>query len=131
MKRTYVTPTMVSEEFVTNQCVAACYYIECNVPQGTGYFETNGVAGLQRYDSWTYKADTKIRSGEGCGTKSTLVVDGNPTPAYWATSDNQQLSSTNAYYFRARPVGQRPGFGTVTYSDHFSYNLNYVANASN
>ena len=42
MKRAYVRPTMVGERFVANEYVAACWEINCNVPDGYGYIDKNG-----------------------------------------------------------------------------------------
>ena len=48
MKRAYVRPTMVGERFVANEYVAACWRINCNVPNGYGYIDNNGNS---RFDS--------------------------------------------------------------------------------
>lgn len=42
MKRAYVRHTMVGERFVANEYVAACWKINCNVPDGYGYIDKNG-----------------------------------------------------------------------------------------
>ena len=64
MKKEYVRPMMVGERFAPNEYVAACgdenkvYKFKCDAVSGSWfqdggsvYLETNGEAGLQRYDN--------------------------------------------------------------------------------
>ena len=69
--KNYVKPMMESEVFAANEYIAACYNISCNVPSGTGYYETNGEPGYQSgHWSWSgwVEGDEVIASGTGCGT---------------------------------------------------------------
>lgn len=70
-KKAYIKPVLESETFVPNKYIAACqtlntWRVKCNVPDGVGYYETNGIPGYQRR-SWGQKGDEKIASGYGCG----------------------------------------------------------------
>lgn len=89
MKRTYTRPIAYVEEFTPNEYVAACYNITCNVPSGTGYYETNGRPGYQRGSHWE-KGDELIASGTGCGTTHYGVPgvpdDGPTANAMWQES---------------------------------------------
>lgn len=62
MKKKYVRPVMVGERFTTNEYVAACWKIKCNVPYGIGFYDENNN---NQYDEGT---DTYIARGYGCGT---------------------------------------------------------------
>ena len=75
MKREYVAPTMVCEEFVANEYVAACgdsgtvYNFECTAGGGVSgsvYLETNGQAGLQT--DWG-SGDQYLGGYHACGAK--------------------------------------------------------------
>ncbi len=46
-KKSYVKPNLQYETFIPQNYVAACYSISCNVPTGTGYYETNNIPGYQ------------------------------------------------------------------------------------
>lgn len=63
--KTYVKPNLVSEKFIANEYIAACYVINCNVPGlGTLYNESNGVPGLQTRGKFgEYEADERVVSG--------------------------------------------------------------------
>lgn len=83
MKKTYVRPMMVGERFVSNEYVAACWKINCNVELGIGFIDTNGNG---QYDS----TDEKICSNnprQGCGEWHTGVEgvpdDGPAANAMW------------------------------------------------
>lgn len=98
MKREYTTPVMECETFVPDEYVAACWRIKCNVPSGTGYYETNGEPGYQKgyyipILGWV-GGDEEIASGTGCGTWHVGVEsEGEPTAnAMW------QESRTDKYY---------------------------------
>lgn len=62
MKKKYVRPVMVGEKFTTNEYVAACWRIKCNVPYGIGFYDENNN---NQYDEGT---DEYIAKGYGCGT---------------------------------------------------------------
>lgn len=42
MKKEWIQPRAIGEEFVPNEYVAACWKIKCNVPLGFGYLDKNG-----------------------------------------------------------------------------------------
>lgn len=75
MKREYVAPTMVCEEFAANEYVAACgdsgvvYKFKCTAGGGKSgyvYLETNGQEGLQT-SGWN--ADKYLSGYHACGTE--------------------------------------------------------------
>ena len=66
-KKIWTRPMAEVETFMANEYVAACWKIKCNVPNGIGYYETNGVEGYQS-GNWVQKGDEYIASGYGCGT---------------------------------------------------------------
>lgn len=88
MKKVYEAPVVHLEQFVANEYVAACWKIKCNVPNGIGYYETNGRDGYQRW------GDTFIASGYGCGEYHIGVESDNgpEANAMW------QESKTGEYY---------------------------------
>lgn len=100
MKREYSKPAMEVEVFEASEYVAACFRIKCNVPYGTGYKETNGIAGYQSiggYDIETrkfYKRDEYIASGEGCGVWHVGVNLDTPKPI-----ENAMWQESNGNYY--------------------------------
>lgn len=70
-KRAYIKPVLESETFVPQNYIAACndvtvtWKINCNVPQGYGFIDSNGN-GKKDYD------ESKIVSGSGCGVYHTV-----------------------------------------------------------
>ena len=66
-KKIWTRPMAQVEQFMANEYVAACWKIKCNVPSGTGYYETNGRAGYQE-GGRGQTGDDYIASGYGCGT---------------------------------------------------------------
>lgn len=87
MKKVYVAPTMVCEEFAANEYVAACgdsgvvYKFSCDAGGGASgnvWLETNGVDGLQKdakfEGKWpnivkVYDADQDLGGYHACGAK--------------------------------------------------------------
>lgn len=100
MKREYSKPAMQVEVFEASEYVAACWKIKCNVPDGTGYYETNGIPGYQSRGGYTkvdgkwvsYKRDTYIASGYGCGIYHIGVEEKPFANAMW------QESGSGNYY---------------------------------
>lgn len=90
MKKVYGKPMMSVESFVTNEFIAACWKIKCNVPSGIGYVERNGEPGYQK-GSWFEKGDKFLAEGKGCGTYHNGVAgvpDGGPRAnAMWQPTD--------------------------------------------
>ena len=83
MKKNYEKPNMDLEMFEANEYIAACYDIACNVPSGRGYWESNGVDGLQTTGR---NPDSKIGSGYGCGKVHKGTSIDSPAPyhnAWW------------------------------------------------
>lgn len=80
-KKAYIKPVLESETFIANKYIAACqqldtWRVNCNVPNGTGYYETNDIPGYQE-GNWSTRGDEKIASGTGCYVWHTGV---NTTP---------------------------------------------------
>lgn len=91
MKRAYVRPTMVGERFVANEYVAACWKINCNVPNGYGYIDNNGNSRLDSGDKLlTPKGVLGPKYVSGCGIWHTGVKgvpnDGPEPNAMWHPS---------------------------------------------
>lgn len=63
MKKQYEKPSMSMDMFEANEYIAACWKINCNVPSGYGYIDSNNNG---KYDS----VDTKLTpdGAYGCGT---------------------------------------------------------------
>ena len=70
MKKEYVAPTMVCEEFVANEYIAACgasgvvYNFSCDAgggDLGEVWLETNGVAGLQKEAEYVWRGHKKVK----------------------------------------------------------------------
>lgn len=109
MKKEYVRPMMESETFITDEYIAACWTVWCNVPDGTGYYEKNGEPGYQS----GYDGDEKIASGWGCGTSHTasgIDAAGPSANAMW--QEDRSGEFYEVFYWRARVHG--------SLSDHFS-----------
>lgn len=95
MKRAYSTPAMKVEVFEASESVAACWKINCNVPDGYGYIDKNSNG---RYD----KGEKKLTPDNvhGCGKWHTGVKgvpDGGPKAnamwhPYWGGEDYEVYS---------------------------------------
>lgn len=87
MKRAYVRPTMVGERFVANEYVAACWKINCNVPDGYGYIDKNGNGWLDFGDKLL---TPKLQIVHGCHKWHTgvegVLDDGPQANAMWHPS---------------------------------------------
>lgn len=96
MKKTYVRPMMVGERFVSNEYVAACWKINCNVELGIGFKDTNENG---KYDS-TDEVICKQNPRQGCGEWHTGVAgvpdDGPKANAMWQPV---------RWFFGYQPVG--------------------------
>lgn len=106
----YTTPVAHMEAFAANEYVAACWSIDCNVPYGTGYYETNGKDGYQE-DNWYSDGDDFIASGYGCGTThavSGIDAAGPSANAMWQDRNGNYYP---VFYFKMRSAGNL--------SDHF------------
>lgn len=91
--KTYVKPNLVSEKFIANEYIAACYVINCNVPGlGTLYNESNGVPGLQTRGIFgQYDADEKVVSNVYACNEWHKGVFQNEAPkanGYWKYQDS-------------------------------------------
>lgn len=88
--KSYVKPMMESEVFAANEYIAACWKINCNVPTGFGFIDTNENG---RYDRWS---DTKLTSDGvyGCGEWHTGVQgvpdDGPTANAMWQPQEYKE-----------------------------------------
>lgn len=85
MKKQYEHPMVVVEGFVPNEYIAACYNIKCNVPYGYGYLDNNRNG---EYD----RGDTKLATGEGCGTYHTAsgLPETLTANAMWHTNNSRR-----------------------------------------
>lgn len=87
MKRAYVRPTMVGERFVANEYVAACWKINCNVPDGYGYIDNDKNG---RFNSGDKLLTPKYELLHGCHKWHTGVKgvpdDGPKENAMWHPS---------------------------------------------
>lgn len=88
MKRAYSTPAMKVEVFEASESVAACWKINCNVPNGYGYIDKNSNGKYDKEDTLL----TPTNRGEpstvwGCGKWHTGVKgvpnDGPKANAMW------------------------------------------------
>lgn len=114
-KKIWTRPLAEVEQFMANEYVAACWKINCNVPDGYGYTDNNGNG---KYD---YNTDTLLTPGSnknpksvsGCGTWHVGVQgvpnDGPVANAMW----NPDWGNTDypVYYWRD---------GDGAYDVHFS-----------
>lgn len=104
MKKIWTKPVAIVEKFAANEYVAACWKINCNVPSGYGYTDTNNNG---RYDANTdvllTPADRRGNpdSVRGCGTWHTGVAgvpdDGPVANAMWHAEGQWPWSSDEDY----------------------------------
>lgn len=100
MRKEYVKPSITSEEFVSNEYIAACWNISCNVPDGYGYIEKNGIPG---YQSWLLNGDQFIAAGSGCGTMHEakgIDAAGPAANARWHSNIDDK--DYKVFYFKAK-----------------------------
>lgn len=129
MKRQYTKPEAHEESFRANKFVATCdpgsyvWEIECDVPQGYGFVDTNGNGKRDNNEK-------KIASGSGCGTSHTTTLPAGETPQKNAMWQPQEYHSTGfmrgeyvdvgdpypVFYFQA--TNQHGGWGSSNH--HFS-----------
>ena len=116
-KMIWEKPQMNEVAFAANEYVAACWSVNCNVPYGKGYFETNGESGYQEgtyhkgyYDEENHEyvpgyyegGDQFIASGKGCNKLhevSGVDAAGPRANAWWQTSAGEVFE---VFYFQAR-----------------------------
>ena len=102
---------LTTEEFVPQSYVASClgtntWLINCNVPHGFGYVDTNGNGEF----NW---GETIIASGEGCGIYHTVELPANEAPkanAMWQPTNvygNPDGPSFAVYYWKERASGKQ------------------------
>lgn len=111
MKKEYVKPAMESETFITDEYVAACWTVWCNVPWGYGYYEKNGRPGYQEDSEDEFIAGP----GSGCGTSHTasgIDADGPSANAMWHVSGTEASKDYEVFHWRIR--------GNGSSSHHFS-----------
>lgn len=97
MKRKYVRPWMVGEEFSPNEFIAACgdsntvYKFKCDAGGGVVgnvYLETNGQEGLQ-----TGKGGDKLLSGyKACGTTHEAQTTDDFLDGYYVTGSGRNVT---------------------------------------
>ena len=107
MKKKYVRPTMESETFITDEYIAACWSVACNVPYGIGYIEQNGVDGYQA------GRDRFIVQGGGCGSKHTasgIDAAGPEANAMWDPYGGKPFA---VFYWKNFRHGSGHHFSTV------------------
>ena len=81
----YIKPMMKSESFVSNEYVAACWWVNCNVRLGRPYVESNGKEGLQT--GWGGDTPISMFPVEGCGTKHIGVTEKPVSNGYHVEND--------------------------------------------
>lgn len=119
MKKKYEKPNMDLEMFEANEYIAACWDIACNVPNGTGYKDNNGVPGLQskgyRENGKWIPADQAIGSGTGCGNiHSGSIDDSGPyANALWKPSGAIDSEAYPVYYWSTGKYWKTPHFSKV------------------
>lgn len=124
-KMMWAKPEMNEVAFAANEYVAACWSVSCNVPYGTGYFETNGIDGYQKEGDWlenengdwyqVTQGDDFIASGSGCGKKHEVTgveSEGPKANAWWEESRTGKFYEV--FYFQAK------GNGWGSQNHHFS-----------
>lgn len=113
-KKEWAIPQTFVQQFAANEYVAACWKIKCNVPSGTGYYETNGLDGFQSRPTMVggqwYSSDEFIASGSGCGTYH-IGVESDSGPVANAMWQDKNGNYYPVFYFKARVHGAQ--------SDHF------------
>ena len=97
MKRKYVRPWMVGEEFSPNEFIAACgdsntvYKFKCDAGGGVVgnvYLETNGQEGLQ-----TGRGGDKLLSGyKACGTTHEAQTTDDFLDGYYVTGSGRNVT---------------------------------------
>lgn len=112
MRKNYVKPALISEEFVPQTYVAVCkgqvkWSINCNVPDGYGYIDNNEDG---NYDSDTDTLLTPSRNNKpqtvwGCGeTHDDVVLPEGQTPyqknAMWHPTGYGSGSDFAVFYWR-------------------------------
>lgn len=97
MKKAWVQPRAVGQTFVPNEYVAACWKINCNVPDGYGYIDNNNNG---QYDR---RIDEKLTPDDvhGCNVWHTGVPgvpnDGPVANAMWHPDRGNDFP---VYYWR-------------------------------
>ena len=96
MKRKYVRPWLVGEEFSPNEFIAACgdsntvYKFKCDAGGGVignVYLETNGEEGLQTYG----RNSDEFRSGyQACGTTHEAQTTDEFLDGYYVTESRKE-----------------------------------------
>ncbi len=82
MKKKWVEPEILVQQFVANEYVAACYKIKCTTPNGNDtyryiYEDTNGNNRWDKEDKQIYSAEDGF---EGCGQwHKGIIRDSAPT----------------------------------------------------
>ena len=84
-KMTWTRPVAAVEQFMPNEYIAACWWVNCNISRGNVYLDNNGVEGLQ---STGLNADERIgRNVTGCNTKHVGVTEEPVENSYWVATD--------------------------------------------
>ncbi len=107
MKKKYVRPTMESETFITDEYVAACWTVWCNVPYGIGYIEKNAEDGYQP------REDEFIVEGRGCGSEHTASGIDAAGPAANAMWDPYDGKPFEVFYWKNNKDGSGHHFSKV------------------
>lgn len=96
MRRKYTKPSMSIDMFEANEYIAACYKIKCNVPNGSGYEDSNKNG---KYD----KNDKRlVKNARGCGIYHKGVnLPNKPTVnGFWKDSSGNVY---NSFYWDQKP----------------------------
>lgn len=106
-KKVYEKPMLTTEEFVPQSYVASClgtntWLINCNVPSGFGYIDTNDN---DKFDAFSEKI---ISYGTGCGIYHTVELPANEAPqanAMWHPTGWGAGDDFAVYYWEERASG--------------------------
>ena len=115
MKKEWIEPEIMVQQFVANEYVAACWKINCNVPLGYGYIDNNRNSKYDSGDTLLTPAGKRGKPKEvkGCGVYHTGVQgvpdDGPVANSMWHPSRGE--SDYAVYYWRD---------GNGAYDIHFS-----------
>lgn len=107
MKREYVRPTAVVEQFEANDYVAACYMIYCETPNNNAsynkiYYDSNNNGIKDNADRQVYSNNWGFN---GCGRYHKGVVQGTPPVANGFVTDSRGNNSAPVFIWEEKLGG--------------------------
>lgn len=114
MRKTYVKPMMQSEAFVANEYVAACWKINCNVPNGYGYLDNDNSGSYTSGDTLLTPTEKNGQPSTvyGCGVWHT-GVEGVPDDGPVANAMWHPVSGGDGGHGGKGPGGNNGSSGTT------------------